>query len=117
MLLLAVAVGYIALVGLVPIVVDQRGDFLEIRNPGPGVRGATFTVYADGNSCAIPIGRIDRGITRVPLSAFGPDMAGAAIGETVIRGRRLGVPYEWVSVLRMSPPGSSTTTQANPCDR
>lgn len=113
LLLLLLSVGYFALVGLVPIVVDQRGDTLEIRNLGPGVRRATFEVHAGDAAYTLSLERIARGVTRVPLADIAPHLAGAQVSGTVIRGRRLGVPYEWVATLRVS---EEVSTNAAPHD-
>gem|GEM_PF-3876609 len=117
LILVLATVVYFGLVGLAPIAVDLRGDTLEIRNLGPGVRGATFEVSAGKASYSVALARIDRGVTRIRLADVSPDLEGAEVSGTVIRGRRLGVPYEWVSALRLSTPagpGSGVATGVAP---
>lgn len=100
-LLLAIGgVAYFALVALAPIAVDQRGGVLEIRNFGPRVRSAVCVVHVGHAAYTLPMTAVDRGLTRVPLGTVAPELASAAVTGTTIRGRRLGIPYEWVSHLR-----------------
>lgn len=112
LLLVVLSGAYFALVGIVPIHVDQRGEVLEIHNHGPGVRGATFEVQAGKGSYTVPIERLARGVTRIRLADVSPALEGAEVSGTVIRGRRLGVPYEWIAVLRLSPPASDGSGMA-----